>query len=267
MKARSPLIWFGGKEKVAKYIIAKMPEHKTYCEPFGGAAHVIAQKPRSDFEIYNDIDGDLVNFLMVVREQTYELARACDSLPYSRKLYEEWRDSDWPEDKFERAVRFFYLNRSGIAKGNGPASGRTGWRHHHSANTAQAYRKAIDLFESFANRMRYVQIDCNDFRKVILENDTPETLFYVDPPYFGREKYYAGGFTEQDHRDLAKILNSVKGKVILSYYDHPLLAELYPGWHIESYTATKQMVNNGSQKAQELLLMNYYNSLQLSLFD
>lgn len=110
MKTRSPLSWFGGKSKVAPEIIRRMPDHKVYVEPFGGAAHVIAQKPRVQHGVYNDIDGNLVNFLMVARRNPEKLAEACASIPYSRQLYEQWQKEDMPKDDFERAVRFFYLN-------------------------------------------------------------------------------------------------------------------------------------------------------------
>lgn len=265
MKTRSPLIWLGGKSKVAHEIIRRMPDHKVYVEPFGGAAHVLAQKEPVEYEIYNDIDGELVNFLMIARDKPEELARACETLPYSRQLYEEWRDGEWPEDKFQRAVRFFYLNRCGISKGNGPKTYRTGWRHSAKVNAAKAYHSAVELLQSFANRLRYVQIEHNDFREILRVYDTPDTLFYVDPPYFGREQYYAGGFTEQDHRDLAEMLSKIKGKAIVSYYDDPLLQELYPGWRRETFTAIKQVVNGTNCKAEELLLMNF--DLQMSLFD
>lgn len=265
MKTRSPLIWFGGKSKVANEIINRMPDHKVYVEPFGGAAHVIAQKPPAEFEIYNDIDGELINFMMVARSKPEELARACETIPYSRQLYIEWRDSEWPADSFDRAVRYFYVNRSGIAKGNGPAAGKTGWRHHHSHNVAKTYHSAIQLFESFAERMKYVQIDNRDFRKVIEVYDTPNTLFYVDPPYIGKEKHYAGQFSDQDHRDLAEILNNIKGKAIVSYYDDSLLEQLYTSWRRETFSAVRQVVNGANCKSEELLLMNF--DLQPSLFD
>lgn len=269
MKTRSPLIWFGGKGKVANEIIRRMPDHKVYVEPFGGAAHVLAQKPPASNEVFNDIDGELVNFLLVARGKPDKLARACETLPYSRQLYEEWRDTLPPTDKFERAVRFFYLNRCGIAKGNGPKAYKTGWRHSTKAHQspAKGYHAAVAALESFAWRMRYVQIDCRDFREVIQVYDSPETLFYVDPPYIGREKMYAGGFGEKDHRDLASMLGSIQGKAIVSYYADPLLNEIYTGWRIESFEANRQVVKHTglSTKTEELLIMNF--DLQPSLFD
>jgi len=264
---RSPLIWFGGKGKTAHNIISRFPEHTCYVEPFGGAAHVIAQKPPVYAEVYNDIDGEVVNFLLVARNEPERLQKACDSLPYSRGLYEKWKRETPPDDEFERAVRFFYINRSGIAKGNSGSafSTDTGWRHSKEHNTARTYQSACHLIPQFADRMKSVMIDNRDFRDIIRVYDSSTTLFYIDPPYIGREKYYAGGFTEQDHRDLAEMLNKVRGKVVISYYDDPLLDELYPNWTRERFQAARQVVNGNNNTAEELLLMNFDNG-QLTLF-
>lgn len=274
MKCRSPLIWIGGKSKLAPIIISRLPEHKTYVEVFGGAAHVIVQKPRSDFEVYNDIDKHLVNFLLVAREDPEKLQQACETLPYSRWLYETWRDEwkagKWPPDPFERAVRWFYLNRSAIAKGNSPKNKNTGWRHSTSGNPnpARSYQTACQLIKGFSQRIRNVQIENLDFRKVILKYDSPDTVFYCDPPYFGCEHYYVGEFSEEDHRDLAGLLRNIQGKAIVSYYDHPLVYRLYEGWHKEIFGTHKQIITNKSatnNQAKEVLLMNF--DLQMSLFD
>jgi DNA adenine methylase len=255
---KSPLIYFGGKYHLAKHIIPLMPAHRAYCEPFGGGAHVLVQKSPVPYEIYNDIDENLVNFLMIARDRPDELASKCETLPYSRKLFEEWRDSPMPDDPLERAVRFFYINRSQIAKGNGPAGKGTGWRHSAKVNPAQAYHSAIEMIHAFSLRMRKVQIECRDFREIIQVYDTPDTLFYVDPPYIGREKHYLGGFTEKDHRDLAHMLNNIQGKAIVSYYYDPLLDELYPGWVRKTLDANRQIIGKKEKgKATELLLFNY----------
>jgi DNA adenine methylase len=268
MHTRSPLIWFGGKSKYAETIISKMAPHKLYVEPFGGAAHVIVQKPRVNHEVYNDIDGNIVNFLLQVRSNPEGMKQACESIPYSRQIYERWKKEALPEDDFERAVRWFYMNRSGIAKGNAEDVPNTGWRHSTKSNQnpANGYIGACQLFGYLADRMKGVMIEHTDFKTIIQKYDGVETMFYVDPPYIGREKYYAGGFTEQDHRDLASLLNDCKGKVLISYYADPLLNELYPNWYKESFEAYKQVVGHDTvERTEELLLMNYDNG-QLSLF-
>ncbi|WP_280139788.1 DNA adenine methylase [Lihuaxuella thermophila] len=264
----------GGKAKLAVEIISRMPDHKVYVELFGGAAHVMAQKSPSAHEIYNDIDGHLVNFLLVARADPEKLRQACETLPYSRWLYETWRDEwkagKWPADPFERAVRWFYLNRSAIAKGNSPKNKNTGWRHSTTSkeNPARSYQTACQRIESFAKRMRPVLIENLDFRKVIEKYDSPDTLFYCDPPYFDCEHYYMGEFSERDHRDLAEMLKQIKGKAIVSYYDHPMVYRLYDGWRIETFDTHKQVITNKStadNRAREVLLMNY--DLQMSLFE
>lgn len=263
---RTPLIWFGGKSKIADDIIRLMPSHKVYVEPFGGGASILAAKTPSPFEVYNDIDGDVVNFLMVLREQPEVLEDACVTLPYSRQLYEEWKWGDKPAGTFNQAVRWFYLNRSGIASGN---NHKSGWRHAKTAhNPARSYRNACRWIGEFAGRMNDVQIECRDFRKVIQTYDSPDTLFYIDPPYVGREFRYKGGFTEQDHRDLAELLTRIQGKALISYYDDPLIDELYDGWHRTHIDTViyAQVQDAGTErvKARELLLMNY-TSIQQTL--
>lgn len=173
MKLRSPLIWFGGKSKYAKHIISKMPYHTLFCEPFGGAAHVIVQKERVKHEVYNDIDGNVVNFLMMVRDRPEEMKEACESIPYSRELYERWKEYPLPDDDFARAVRWFYLNRSSIAKGNSDDVPNTGWRHSTTANQnpAKGYISACELFQEFSDRMKGVMIEHADFRTIISKYD------------------------------------------------------------------------------------------------
>lgn len=174
-QVRSPLIWFGGKGKVAQTIISRMPPHTCYVEPFGGAAHVIAQKPPITNEVYNDIDGEVVNFLLVARREPQRLRQACESLPYSRALYEKWKREEPPDNDFEKAVRFFYVNRSGIAKGNSDSafSTDTGWRHSKEHNTARTYQSACKVIAEFAERMKAVMIDNRDFRDIFNASDRP----------------------------------------------------------------------------------------------
>lgn len=259
VKLRSNLIWFGGKAKMAKTIINLMPEHKTYVEVFGGGANVLLQKKRQVSDIYNDINGDAVNYFLTLREKPNKFYEAVESLPYSRQLYEQWRHEPLPSDEFDRAVRWYYINRSGIVGGAGGNPG--GWRHGLTHNTVGSYRSACELIKPIADRMKDVMIERMDFRQLITKYDSADTFFYADPPYIGREKQYAGGFNEQDHRDLAQLLNGIKGKAIISYYPDPLVTELYANWQtieISSKVYSKK-VQPGECKpdATELLLLNY----------
>jgi len=265
VKLRSPITWVGGKFALAPKIISLMPRHVCYCEPFGGAAHVLIQKQPAPCEVYNDINGEVVNFFMVLRENPERFYKAVSSLPYARALFDRWRSEMGPEDAFERAVKFFYINRSSV-------SGDTrypGWRKGAQRwNAAAYYRSACELVNSVAERFKNVQIECRDFRYVIENYDRPTTFFYIDPPYIGHEKYYAGGFTEQDHRELAGLLSCIKGKAIVSYYAHQLVDELYRGWAREVVPVAKYAhvnVNGSRAIGEELLLMNFDPPLGLFL--
>src|SRR5205809_7935503 len=91
---RSPIRYTGGKHYSAPRIIAALPppqSYNTYVEPFGGAAHVLCRKPLSHhLEVYNDLNGDLVNFWLHCRNYPQQLQQQIDSLPYSRQLYNDW---------------------------------------------------------------------------------------------------------------------------------------------------------------------------------
>jgi DNA adenine methylase len=272
---RSPVQRIGGKHFSASRIVAAFPAHnqyQTYIDVFGGAAHVLLRKPlfRRHLEVYNDLDGELVNFWMCCRDKPDELEARVETLPYSRELYHRWQaelekdqrvDHAW---NVERAARWFYLMRSGFG-------GKTtyGWgyeKKNQRKRSVNAFRSATALFQAISERFHLVQIDCRDFETIIKTYDSPTSLFYCDPPYIGYEKYYSGtpqSFTEHDHRRLAALLQQVQGMVALSYYPHALVEDLYPErhWRRLTWSTYKHAENCSSGSARqtvtELLLLNY----------
>ena len=266
---RSPIRWFGGKHYLAPLIINLMPPHTCYVEPFGGGANVIAQKPPVEVEVFNDIDEDLINFLMVLRSDPEKLVRVLETIPYSIALFERMKWEEKPNDPFERAVNWFYVMRSSICFSN---NHKSGWRRSNQRNSARDYQSAVKGLLSFAKRFRTVMIERRDFREIISFYDSPETLFYVDPPYRGREFRYKGGFADQDHIDLAETLMRIKGKAIVSYYEDELINQLYQEWRkIEVGTKKMSVVigkGEGIERpaATELLYMNYSDN-QMSIFE
>lgn len=256
----SPIRWFGGKHYLAKDIIPLMPIHHCYAEPFSGGLHVMTQKEPSRVEISNDIDADLINFLMTLRNSRAELLEALRTIPTSRYLTEKWMKEPLPEDSFEKAVRWWYLLRHKIVASNNQNSG---FRAGKVKSTAIDYQNSIIRLEQFEKRMRNVMIECLDFRELIKRYDSENTFFFIDPPYVGREGMYKGQFTEQDHRDLAELLRNIKGKALVSYYPDPLILELYEGWNSKTVDAlvgsnvTKAEFGQKKKKEQEIFLMNY----------
>lgn len=266
---RSPIPWIGGKHYSARHILQAFPHHKSYdvyVDLFGGAAHVLIQKPPyKHVEVYNDINNDLVNFWMQCRKNASELEERCRSLPYARSLYYEYHKSlfDGIEmDSLERAVRWFYVLRSSFTgwERESPAGWSAGLKDFNHSN-AHAYHSAIDLFPILQKRLRHTLIDNRDFAEVLARYNKTHVCLYVDPPYIDAEHYYENAFSLQDHQRLAALLNSTPAYVALSYYPHPLLDELYPAgkWNRITWKTFKhsQRTKTTHDVATEMLLTNY----------
>lgn len=268
---KSPIKWIGGKSALAKWILPFFPDHKIYIEPFVGGCNVIAQKDPTYSEIVNDLNGELVHFLMFIKDDDNlnKLIYELEHRPYSRELFNKYKWEPLPEDPLELAVRFFYKVRS--AFNGGGSKYKLGWSTPvKDVNKRNSYMKSLGELKAFQQRMLEVHIENNDFEQVINQYDCPEALHYIDPPYLGKEAMYAGGFSFEDHQRLANCLHQIKGKVIISYYHEEEILKLYPGWHVE-YKETSTNFHNHrpdlDNKRTEMLLMNFKPEVQLTLED
>jgi DNA adenine methylase len=264
-----PIIrYHGGKWKLAPWIIANMPEHRIYTETFGGAASILLRKPRCYAEVYNDLDGEVVNLFRVVRESGGRLQNALRLTPYARTEYLlAWEPSDDPLEQARRTVIRAYMGfgsaavtktraplskgREGLAltgfRGNSNRSGTT--PSHDWANYPEALT-AIIL------RLQGVVIENRPATQVIASHDSIETLHYLDPPYVSSTRDAGGDYrhemTDEDHAELAESLHGVRGMVMLSGYASGLYSELYKGWHLEEKCAYA----DGARGRVECLWMN-----------
>jgi len=220
--------YYGGKARIAQWIIAQMPAHKIYVEPCGGAASVLLQKPESPVEVYNDIDLQVLNFFTVLRESTDELIRRIELTPYHRREYDEAMVAT-TDDPIENARLFFVRQTMGIGAGTNHSGGfrrTTGSSRHNPARTSSK-----EVLLDVARRLSGVQFECQDALSLIPDYSSQDTLIYFDPPYIldTRSKKNAYRF-EQDnswHRTASELLIDSKSHVIVSGYNCPLYAELY----------------------------------------
>lgn len=248
----------GGKTYLADWIIEHFPDHDCYVEPFGGAAAVLVNKPRSKAEVYNDRDGDVVQFFRVLRERTDELVEWCRSRPYAKDLHEKYAHQFYagyrPDDPVERAGRFFYLRHSQFA---GKYTGYSGFSSGQAGNISRKYFNGVSELETFAERFRHVQIENRDYRAVFDRFDAPGVLWYCDPPYVeeGDELYSGEGF---DHAEFCENLNDLDGYWCVSYTDVPAplreynIVEKRAGQHMR-----KGQPDMDRQERVERLVMNY----------
>ncbi|MHB9026429.1 MAG: DNA adenine methylase [Armatimonadota bacterium] len=255
MKLKSPIPYFGGKQHLAAKLIPLFPSHITYIEPFGGAGALLFAKKPSPIEVYNDVDADLVNFMEVLRDRDGKFPefyqRACLS-PYSRDEWEFCRDhlNDDP-NPVERARRFFVVARfsfSGLV-GKSFAVNITNTRGG-MVQKASAYQGVLGMLPCISERLMTVLIEHRDFRDLIRRYDSPNTFFYLDPPYLPetrRSGSYRYEMTTQDHQELIELLKSLKGKAMLSGYPHVLYDSL--GWNKLSWAVCCH-AGGGTQKSR-----------------
>jgi len=233
MCKRPILRWHGGKWILANWIIQHLPNHRIYVEPFGGAGSVLLRKPRSYAEVYNDLDGEVVNLFRVARDQGDELRRALELTPFARN---EFALSYEPtEDPVEQARRT--VARSFMGFGSNSHNKATGFRansNRSGTTPAHDWRNYPEAFVSVIERLRGVCIENRDAVEVMQAHDGDETVHYVDPPYVAATRDKGGDYrhemTDADHEALAAELHKLRGAVILSGYASPLYDDLYSDW-------------------------------------
>lgn len=277
MMARSPINWLGGKSRLAQRILEAFPpasHYDVFAEVFCGSCAITLNKPRSHhLEAINDLNSNLMNFWMQVREEVEHLQWKLETLPYAETLFRIYKrslDTNEPLDPVERAARWYYVKRCTIGA---HIDSDKGW--HYTAPRAKinydvpsegiSYQNAVSTLAHITSRLQSVQIHTWDFARMIEKYQSPRTLFYVDPPYIGSEQYYevddTPPFTPEDHQRLAALLNTTSAQVVLSYYDCPELDEYYPyaKWRRLTWKTHKESsrMNASLQTGHEVLLMNY----------
>lgn len=232
---KPPFAYYGGKTTLAPVIADLLPAHEHYVEPFAGSLAVLLAKKPSRAETVNDLDGDLVTFWRVLRDQPEELARACMLTPHARDEYLLAERHLRPDNELEHARRVWVRLTQGRTNS---MREKPGWRVRQDAKGASMPTTIAGYAERIvdvARRIQGVTIESRDATQVIRDYGRYENVcIYADPPYLGstRERSYGVEMLADDqHEALADALNSCKATVILSGYHSPLYAELFADWH------------------------------------
>ena len=257
--------YYGGKFSHLDFILPLLPTHFThYCEVFGGSAAVLINRPPAQVETYNDLDGEVVNFFQCLRDRGDDLVRLIGLTPFSRaELVRALTPSTGIPD-LERARRFFVRarqTRTGLAQTS--SEGR--WAHcvltsrAEMAGAVSRWLGSVEGLPEIVQRLQRVQIENAPALEIILRYDSPDTLFYCDPPYpheaRGDSKAYGYEMTDVEHERLAKVLHTVRGAVALSGYRCALMDRLYTDWHLVD--ADTRLCNSSKGERTESLWTNY----------
>jgi len=248
-----PLPYVGGKNRLAAKIIDRFPQHVTYVEPFAGGGQVFFHKEPSKVEILNDKDGEIVNFFRVCQSHHDEFIRYSRFLLASRQWYDLLQRTDPTTlTDVQRAVRFLYLQKSSFA---GLVLRQTYHWHVVQPPTFNPERLP-EIIHNTHKRLERVQIECSPYEEVLARFDGPDTLHYLDPPYWNK-KLYRYNFTTADFEKLEERLRKLKGKFVLSLNDVPEVRALFSRFSIEGvelpYTAQKK----SGRRYREVLITNF----------
>lgn len=263
--SRPILRYHGGKWLLAKWIISHFPTHRSYVEPFGGAASVLLQKARSYAEVYNDLDNEVVNLFQVAREQGEELREAIRNTPFSRVEFKRsYEPSESPLEQARRTVV-----RSFMGFGSNALNKTTGFRANSNRSGTTPARDWANLPESYdalIDRLRGVVIENRDAKEVMLAHDSKQTLHYVDPPYVAETRDsgcdYKFELSNQEHEDLCRFLKDLKGKVVFSGYSSSIYDNELGGWR----RVERKALADGARERTEVLWLNWHEE-SFGLFD
>lgn len=242
----------GAKWGMAAEIVALVPPHRSYLEPFFGSGAVLFNKPPSAIETVNDIDGDITNFFKVLREQPERLAQAITLTPYSRDVFNDAYKNRGTEE-FDRAYRFAIRSKMGhgFKTYQNPGFMIDVYARERSYCVSCWNRLPKDIIAA-ADRLKGVQIENRPALDIIRRFNFDNVLIYADPPYLldtRGGKQYRYEMTEQDHLDLLAVLLQHKGSVILSGYPSEMYDRELRGW---SRIARKSYNQNADQRTEVL---------------
>jgi len=256
---RTPFRYYGGKGKIAPWIVSYLPWHKVYVEPFCGAASVFFNKGRSYAEVLNDLDDDIVNVFTILRdvEQCKLLCSAIELTPYALTEYKNAFSEPVPDpqDSIERARRFLVRCAMGFfadsANTNNYFPGFRADVFRKSTIPAHDWSAVPTRLQWFCERLKGVVIHKMDAFDVIRKYDDINTLFYLDPPYIAETRTqashhcYSHEMSNEDHCRLVDLILTLKGMVVISGYDHPIYEKLRnAGWnkYIKTFSGKKECI-------------------------
>lgn len=245
---------------LASWIIGHFPQHRVYVEPFGGAGSVLIQKPRSYGEVYNDLDGEVVNLFRIVRDRGRELIPLLELTLFSRADYRA--SFERTEDPMEQARRTVIRSFMGFGSNSLCRDIKSGFQSNSNRSgttPARDWRNYPAALVAIIDRLRGVTIENKDACEVMMQHDGKDTLHYCDPPYVHSTRStsmhgnhgYAHEMDDADHERFADCVNSLRGMVIVSGYHSDFYDRLFGGCRRTERAA----LADGARERTEVLWM------------
>lgn len=283
MKINALSPWYGAKRKFAPHVVAAIGKHRAFYEPFCGSLAILFSKPPAALEVVNDLHGDLINLARHMAAQWSGSSALYERLQHTLTGPDIFKDSaaviegEPFEPTVERAYHFFVYSWQGRS-GTIGTTGKQSFAMRYTSNGGSPsirFRSAVDSIPEWVSRLRSTVITNDDgFKMIDRVEDAYGAVLYADPPYLTKSAKYAHDFADADHARLAVALQRFKrSRVVVSYYDHPTLATLYPGWTVLRFEVGKNITQagkrdvEGADTATEVLLVNRADPTSLDILD
>lgn len=273
IKYKTPITYYGGKQRMITKILPIIPRHRIYCEPFFGGGAIFFAKSPSYLEVINDKNDILMSFYSTCKLRFDELQMLIQNSLCSERLF-KWAKNVYfgteHDDLLHTAFATWIVFNLSFN-----SSPKKGWRWDNGTDGSHVGIVLEHARRNFCpwikQRLSKVQISSRDAIEVIKQRDTPDTFFYLDPPYPNTDQGHYSGYSEDDLDDLLKLLSNIHGQFCLSNYNHPLLQEYAhkKNWQLKVYPMTKTITNKYTKSfKEEALLLNYSpnNLIQTNLF-
>jgi len=256
---KTPISYYGGKQKMMRHILPMIPKHKIYVEPFLGGGAVFFAKPKSKHEVLNDIDGRITNFFRICQTKYDELAMLIKGTAHSEIEHKRAKDllKNMNGTDVELAWAFWVQTNMSFEKQmfGGFTFGKSCRQPLNTANKRDSFT------EKYAERLRDVTIFSRDALDVIRRMDSEETFFYCDPPYVSADQGHYKGYTMEDFSALLETLSNIKGKFLLSNYPEQTLLDFVSKhkWNRKQITCSVRVTGRRKEKKIkiECLTWNY----------
>lgn len=255
---KTPISYYGGKQSMLKHILPLIPKHQVYVEPFFGGGAVFFGKEPIPAEIINDYNGMVVNFYEQIRVNFKGLQAKIHATPFSRDAYKKAMviyEAPYLFDPITKAWAFWVGTIQGFSNQIGS------WRSSQPRvkESLLNYNKKQLISTDLKKRLELVQIENMDAVKLILSKDTPETFFYIDPPYVGAHQGHYGGYTQEHFENLLQVLAKLKGKFLLSSYPNETLTKFKKQykWHSADKDMQLSVSRDSNKRKIECLTANF----------
>lgn len=259
---KTPTSYYGGKQNLITTILPLIPKHTTYTETFVGGGAIFWAKPKSEVEIINDYNRELINFYECVQNEFVELEKMIRISLHSRSLHNDATVIYNNPHMFPRLKRAWAVWVLAAQSFSSMLDGSFGYDKIRGTTSQKITSKREAFTIDYSIRMQNVQVECTDALRVIASRDHADAFHYCDPPYFNSDCGHYDGYSRDDFENLLKTLSRIEGKFLLSSYPSDVLDDYTKreGWHVKTLEQSVSVANGTGKpgkKKIEVLTANY----------